>query len=75
MHIEITEEYAEEHFFEILEEVQQGHSFTITTEGRPVAQIGPSADAIAEAVERLRNPKITGISGDTVLESIREGRK
>jgi prevent-host-death family protein len=27
------------------------------------------------AFERLRNPKIAGVSGDTILEWIREGRK
>ena len=75
MRIEIMEQYAEEHFFEILEEVQQGQSFTITTDGNPIAQIVPSVETIAKAVERLPNPKITGTSGDTILEWIREGRK
>ena len=34
-----------------------------------------SADEREAAFERLRNPKIAGVSGDTILEWIREGRK
>jgi len=75
MHTEITAGEAEARFFGILEEVQEGQFFMITIEGRSVAQVDPFADAIAEAVERMRNPKITAISGDTMLEWIREGRK
>jgi hypothetical protein len=46
-----------------------------------VANLAPvaadrSAARVAAAVQALRNlPKIEGISGDTVLEWIREGRK
>ena len=66
---------------EILRKVEQGERFTITLRGRPVANLVPVAPdrsrarAVA-AVEALLNfPRIEGISGDTVLEWIREGRK
>jgi prevent-host-death family protein len=66
---------------EILRKVEQGERFTITRRGQAVANLVPvapdrSAARVAAAVEALRNfPKIEGISGDTVLEWIREGRK
>jgi len=68
---------------EILRKVEQGERFTITLRGKPVAEIGPIPLRGAErqreidvAVEGLRNfPRIKGVSGDTVLEMIREGRK
>jgi prevent-host-death family protein len=66
---------------EILRKVEQGERFTITVRGRAVANLVPvapdrSAARVAAAVEALRSfPKIEGISGDTVLEWIREGRK
>jgi len=65
---------------EILRKVDQGERFTITVRGRAVADIVPTQArnqrAIDEAVENLLNfPRIEGISGDTVLEWIREGRK
>jgi prevent-host-death family protein len=65
---------------EILRKVDQGERFTITVRGRAVADVVPTQArnqrAIDEAVERLINfPRIKGISGDTVLEWIREGRK
>jgi prevent-host-death family protein len=66
---------------ELLRRVEQGERFTITIHGRPVAQLlpvetRPSKERVRQAVEALRNfPKIEGISGDEVLEWIREGRK
>lgn len=65
---------------EILRRVAQGERFTITLRGRAVADLVPSQRrdqrAIDEAVERLINfPRVKGVSGDTVLEWIREGRK
>ncbi|MFZ0304582.1 MAG: type II toxin-antitoxin system prevent-host-death family antitoxin [Terracidiphilus sp.] len=65
---------------EILRRVEQGERFTITLRGRAVADVVPSQRrdqrAIDEAVERLINfPRVKGVSGDTVLEWIREGRK
>lgn len=65
---------------ELLRKVDQGERFTITLRGRPVADIVPTKArnqrAIDEAVEGLLNLKrVEGISGDTILEWIREGRK
>ena len=66
---------------EILRKVDLGERFTITVRGRPVANLVPvapdrSAEKAAAAVEALlRFPRIDGISGDTVLGWIREGRK
>jgi prevent-host-death family protein len=66
---------------EILRKVDQGERFTITVRGRPVANLVPvapdrSAQKVAAAVKALLDfPRIEGVSGDTVLEWIREGRK
>ena len=66
---------------EIVRLVDQGERFTITVRGRAVANLVPvhpdrSAAKVAKAVEGLLNfPRIEGVSGDTVLEWIREGRK
>lgn len=66
---------------ELLRKVEQGERFTITLRGRAVANLVPSAshadtERVAQAVDALRKfPRITGVSGDEVLEWIREGRK
>jgi prevent-host-death family protein len=66
---------------EILRKVEQGERFTITRNGKAVANLvpaerRPTAEDVAKAVDGLINfPRIKGISGDTVLEWIREGRK
>lgn len=66
---------------EILRKVEQGERFTITKRGRAMAHVVPieeerSTTRIARAAEALRSfPRITGVSGDEVLEWIREGRK
>jgi prevent-host-death family protein len=64
---------------EILRKVGEGERFTITNRGKPVANlvpVGPDRSRAKAAVEALlKFPKIEGISGDTVLEWIREGRK
>jgi prevent-host-death family protein len=65
---------------EILRRVEQGERFTITKRGRAVAEIVPvqssSESSRAEAIDAmLRFPRIQGISGDTVLAWIRQGRK
>jgi len=64
----------------ILRRVDQGERFTITVRGRAVADLVPTQArnqrAVDEAVERLLHfPRIEGVSGDTVLDWIREGRK
>ncbi len=64
---------------EILRKVEQGERFTITVRGKAVADVVPtnskSLKAKQEAIERLMNPRLGGVSGDTILEWIREGRK
>ena len=63
---------------ELLRRVEQGERFTVTVRGKVVAELGPpKGDAErAAAYNRLRNfPRIQGVSGDEVLEWIREGRK
>jgi prevent-host-death family protein len=66
---------------EILRKVEQGERFRITRNGKPVANLvpaeqKPNAAAVAMAVDGLINfPRIKGVSGDTVLEWIREGRQ
>jgi antitoxin (DNA-binding transcriptional repressor) of toxin-antitoxin stability system len=77
-------------FSELLRKVDQGERFTITLRGRKIAELaqpkkivegyaspGPefSEEEREAAYQRLRNPKISGVSGDTILEWIREGRK
>ena len=66
---------------ELLRKVDQGERFTITVRGRAVAQLVPAKPEsdrarVDAAVRGLLNfPRIEGISGETVLEWIREGRK
>ncbi len=66
---------------ELLRKVDQGERFMITVRGRAVAQLVPAKlerdqVRVDEAVRGLLNfPRIEGISGETVLEWIREGRK
>ena len=74
---------------ELLRRVGQGERFVVTLRGRVVAELAQPAQ-VAEALparrqfteeereaayQRLRNPQIHGISGDTILEWIREGRR
>jgi prevent-host-death family protein len=79
-HTEIGIFEAKTKLSEILRKVDQGERFTITVRGRAVADVVPSKmkdrERAAEAVRRLlAMPKIQGISSETVLEWIREGRK
>jgi prevent-host-death family protein len=68
---------------ELVRQVQNGKSFTITQGGEPVAELVPvrshaSRDRkrIAEAARRLREmPKIQGISHEELRSWIEEGRK
>ena len=76
---------------ELLRKVDQGERFTITVRGRVVAELAQpkkitvedatparpefSAEEREAAYQRLRNPKISGVSTETLLEWIREGRK
>jgi prevent-host-death family protein len=65
---------------EILRKVEQGERFTITVRGRAVADVVPSRTGSKptreEAIEGLLAfPRVEGVSGETILEWIREGRK
>jgi prevent-host-death family protein len=67
---------------EILRKVEQGERFTITVRGRAVADLvpvapdhaSPSPDAREAAFQRLRHPKITGVSHEQIRAWIEEGR-
>jgi prevent-host-death family protein len=67
---------------EILRKVQQGERFTITVRGRAVADVvptrtpraRPSPEEVEAAYQRLRHPKITGISHEQIRAWIEEGR-
>ena len=79
MPTEIGSFEAKTRFSELLRKVEQGESFTITLRGRVVAELTPppstSRPVPQDVIDRLMHPKVHGISGDTVLEWIREGRK
>ena len=67
---------------EILRKVEQGERFTITVRGRAVADVVPvqarrpkaTPEEIEAAYQRLRNPRIKGISHETIRGWIEEGR-
>jgi len=67
---------------EILRKVDQGERFRITVRGRAVADVVPvqpprpvhSPEEIEAAYQRLRNPKIKGISHEEIRAAIEEGR-
>ena len=87
--IQISATEAKTRLSELLRRVGQGERFVVTLRGRVVAELAQPAqvaDAIPArrpfteeereaAYQRLRNPRIHGISGDTILEWIREGRR
>jgi len=78
-------------FSELLRKVELGERFTVTRRGKVVAEIVQPKNVADEnttpvrpefsdeereaAYQRLRNPKISGVSTETLLEWIREGRK
>lgn len=68
-------------FSELPRKVGQGERFTLTVRGKPVARLEPICDhSISDeereaAFQRLRNPSVQGVSTETLLEWIREGRK
>lgn len=67
-------------FSELLHKVEDGEEFTVTLRGRAIADIvptrsEPTKEQVAQAVQDLLNfRKIEGVSGDEVLEWVREGR-
>jgi prevent-host-death family protein len=67
---------------EIVRLVEAGERFTITIRGRAAAEVVPvqahrpiaSAEEIEAAYQRLRNPRIKGVSHETIRGWIEEGR-
>jgi len=67
---------------EILRKVDQGERFTITVRGRAVAdvvptrppRVGPSPEEVEAAYQRLRHPKIVGVSHEQIRAWIEDGR-
>jgi prevent-host-death family protein len=67
---------------EIVRLVEAGERFTITVRGRAAAQVIPaqtpcpvrSPEEIEAAYQRLRNPRITGVSHEEIRAAIEEGR-
>ena len=64
---------------ELLRKVKEGHSFTITNRGEPVAELIPAREAASkrrkEAVERLREfMRESPVYGVNIKELIEEGR-
>lgn len=78
-HTEVGSFEAKTKLAELLRKVEEGERFTITVRGRAVADLVPtqgrSSQPLDEVLQRLMNPPVRGISGETVLEWIREGRK
>ena len=67
---------------EIVRRAELGERFTITVRGQAKAEIVPvqtavpkhSPEEIEAAYQRLRNPKITGVSHEQIRAWIEEGR-
>ena len=67
---------------EIVRLVEAGERFTITVRGRAAAEVVPvqaphpvrSPEEIEAAYQRLRNPRIEGISHEQIRAWIEEGR-
>lgn len=65
---------------ELLREIAEGHAYTITLRGRPVADLVPSASAehadAAAAVEAMRAmPRVHIPDGESLNAWIAEGRR
>lgn len=67
---------------EIVRQVEAGERFTITVRGEAKAQLVPipapspvhTPEEIEAAYQRLRNPRIKGISHEEIRAAIEEGR-
>jgi prevent-host-death family protein len=67
---------------EIVRQVEAGERFTITVHGEAKAQVVPipapnpvhSPEEVEAAYQRLRNPRIKGISHEEIRAAIEEGR-
>ncbi|MGE3919973.1 MAG: type II toxin-antitoxin system Phd/YefM family antitoxin [Gammaproteobacteria bacterium] len=75
MHTEIGAFEAKANLSKLLQDVKQGHSFTITVRGEPIADLVPTGtgarediEAGIEAMKQIR--KIQNVSDETVTEWI-----
>jgi len=73
----IGAEELEAQYFEILKRVCQGESFTIVAEGRPLAEIRPSAKRgrnkkAAKVFGELASPRFAGASDDAIRKWLGE---
>jgi prevent-host-death family protein len=67
---------------EIVKLVEAGQRFTITVRGRAAAEVVPvqtahpahTPEEIEAAYQRLKHPRITGISHEEIRAAIEEGR-
>lgn len=79
MTTEIGSFEAKTKFSEILRKVSRGERFTVTLRGRIVAEIVPPTSAIKplpqDVIDRLRNPKISGMTHEEIRAAIEEGRE
>ncbi|MGA2831729.1 MAG: hypothetical protein ABSE55_01535 [Terracidiphilus sp.] len=78
MSCEITREELGARYFEIMKRVCQGENFTITVDGRQVAEIQPSHCGVedVEAVkvfEKLCSSRFEGASDEAIRERLEEG--
>lgn len=80
MYTEIGSFDAKARLSALLREVERGQRYTITLRGRPIADLIPTESIVHPnvhaAVEAMRNiHKVPGISGETILDWIVEGRR
>ncbi len=80
MYIEVGSFNAKARLSELLQGVKRGQCYTITLRGRPIADLVPSHSAgrpnTQAAIEEMRNiKKIRGVSAESLMEWIEEGRQ
>ena len=73
---------AKTHLSQLLDEVEQGETITITRRGIPVAVLAPAAERrqrsiadIVESINRFRESTGWTLGGMTIREAIDEGRR
>jgi prevent-host-death family protein len=65
---------------ELLREVREGHRYTITVRGEPVADLVPTesaakTDALAAVAALRAFKKVRGVTSSDIAEMIAEGRR
>lgn len=81
MYTEIGSFNAKARLSELLQEVKRGQRYTITLRGQPIADLVPShssnshEDALTAVKVMRKIEKIRGVSGETLVEWIAEGRR